>query len=749
MNKKQFIQLMGASAFLILGSVAGIVINGKHAIVPSKAEVPGENSVVDVVGNIGGMCFSENVVSFSKNGYTFYFYLENGTLESNYISLSSGGFIRNITAINNLSSINLQCDQNVIFRKGTGTATVLSKADENLNVSSGTLSVAGATHFMIMANADTKITELQLNFECTHSGLDTDSSTAWDFSWDLKGEGTESNPYLIENLNQWKSVSYESITNQNYFTGTYFKLMNSFSIPSGDFAFDHFDGFFDGNNKTISLSNWSYSGSSRGLFWFVQGNGEVKNLTVDGQITFTRDGDVNGGAIVGINRGVVQNCTNNATVIANTGNIVGGVTGKLENNTSFVIDCTNNGAVTGLNQVGGISGRVPYQAKEYDNGPHISGCNNTGNITGLKTAEARVGGIAGYVAAYLTVENCSNSGTITGFSYLGGIVGRLNGRIVDSSNTGFIFSNRTSTGGIDAAGIAGYAAGYDGGLSLIKNCSNTGDVETTGTVAHNDYGGIVGFTDGASVTVENCINEGDIGNTVAISVGGIVGTWNSTTASVFIKNCINRGDITTYRKGGGILGSTSPSSGTANFGAMISHCENYGAIKSEFAASSDGALASAQPDIGGIVGFINTQASEAMTGTVKKVYSIGENYLIDMNAGELVYTSVDFDLTDVGNASVYDCVNYGDIIGTGCGGGIAGGIATMGSFSRATFKYCYSFDCHLYKLDMVSIHEGTTGWGDPYSSGKQKNCHIFGCSGGNPSGFGCDNIGYSYPNRVS
>ena len=749
MSKKHFIQLAGIAAlsFSLVG--IGLLTNKQEMVLFPSAKSQGDSSNVDVIGNIGNMSVSGNIVSFVKNGYTFYFYLENGTLENGYISLSSGGFIRNITAINNLDSIELEVDQNVILRKGSGTASILAKASEELSVASGNYSSSGATHFMIMANSNTRITELQMNFECTHAGLDTDTNTAWDFSWELKGNGTELNPYLIENLNQWKKVSYESITNTNYFTGVYFKLMSDITIPSGDYAFDHFDGYFDGNNHTITLNNWSYSGQSRGLFWFVQGNGEVKDLTVNGSITFTRSGDANGGAIVGINRGTLINCTNNATVTGNNANIIGGVTGKLENNTSFVIDCTNNGTITGLNQVGGMSGRVPYQAKEYDNGPHISGCVNTGNITGLKEAEARVGGIAGYVAAYLTVENCTNSGTITGYSYLGGIVGRLNGRIIGCSNSGDIASNRAGTGGICAAGIAGYAAGYDGGTSLIRNCTSTGDVEVNGTVAHNDYGGIVGFTDGASVTVEGCTNEGDVGNTLAISVGGIVGTWNSSTASVIIKNCVNRGNVTTNRKGGGILGSTSPTTATANYGALISHCKNYGTIKSEFNATSDGALASAQPDIGGIVGFINTQATEAMTGTVEKVYSIGSNYLINMTNGDLDYTDSNFDLDGVGNASVYDCINYGEIVGTGCGGGIAGAIVTNGSYSKSVFKYCYSFDCHLYKLDMISIHAGTTGWGDSYSSGKQKNCHLFGCSGGNPSGFGCDNIGYSYPDRVS
>ena len=137
-----------------------------------------------------------------------------------------------------------------------------------------------------------------------------------------------------------------------------------------------------------------------------------------------------------------------------------------------------------------------------------------------------------------------------------------------------------------------------------------------------------------------------------------------------------------------------------------------------------------------------------MTGVVSKVYSVS-NYVIDMADGELVTTATNYELDGVDTASVYDCVNYGDIIGeTGCGGGIAGAVTYNGSYKKPVFKYCYSIGAQLFKLDMTSIHGGTTGFGDAYSSGKEKNCHIFGSSG-NPADFGCSNLGFTYEGRTA
>ena len=527
--------------------------------------------------------------------------------------------------------------------------------------------------------------------------------------------------------------------------------MSDLTLTTTSYSLERFRGTFLGEGHTLTFPNWSFGGQTRGLFHIADYTSAIYDLNTAGSIKFTFNGDAHGGPIAGIARGVIQNCTNRATITSTVGKMVAGIAGKLEHNTCFVLNCTNYADVSGSYQVGGITGRVPYISDADKTGPTITGCKNYGNITAHVNGEARVGGIAGYVASYLTVSDCENYGDVTGVKFIGGIVGRLNGIVNNCYNEGYISSNKTNTGGINAGGIAGYAAGYAGGKCIISNSTNIGDIEVNGTLQSNDYAGIVGCVDTDGVTIENCHNEGDVGNNYAISVGGILGTCNVDTTSSYIRNCTNKGNITTTRKGGGILGSTFTSNGkTSQYGVVIAHCINEGNIKSVYIPANPGKdpYASGQACIGGIVGYIHTEFKEPMTGAVSNVYKV-TNYVIDIADGELVSSATNYELDGVDTASVYDCVNYGDIIGeTGCGGGIAGAVTYNGSYKKPVFKYCYSIGAQLFKLDMTSIHGGTTGFGDAYSSGKEKNCHIFGSSG-NPADFGCSNLGFTYEGRTA
>lgn len=690
------------------------------------------------------------IASFERNGYTFYFNFKNVGREDGKLVVYKGGYIRNITAINGVSAIEVEANNALIIRSGTGDATKVNKIHEVKNALTGTYEVEGDTHFMFVADEDTIINKLQFNFECTYDGLITTTETANNFGWDLKGTGTQQDPYLIETIEDWAVFAGAANNEDHYFEGEYVKLMSDLTLTTTSYSLERFRGTFLGEGHTLTFSNWSFGGQTRGLFHIADYTSAIYDLNTAGSITFTFNGDAHGGPIAGIARGVIQNCTNRATITSTVGKMVAGIAGKLEHNTCFVLNCTNYADVSGSYQVGGITGRVPYISDADKTGPTITGCKNYGNITAHVNGEARVGGIAGYVAACLTVSDCENYGDVTGVKFIGGIVGRLNGVINNCYNEGYISSNKTNTGGINAGGIAGYAAGYAGGACVIKNSTNVGDIEVNGTLQSNDYGGIVGFVDTDGVTIDNCHNEGNVGNNFAISVGGILGTWNSITASSYIRNCTNKGNVTTTRKGGGILGSTSPAK-ASQYGVVISHCINEGTIKSVYISANpaNDPLASGQACIGGIVGYICTELKEPMTGIVSNVYKV-TNYLIDMADGELVSTATNYELDGVDTASVYDCVNYGDIIGeTGCGGGIAGAVTYNGSYKKAVFKYCYSIEANLWKLDMTSIHVGVSGFGDGWSSGKVKNCHIFGSSGEDPTKFGCSNLGFTYEGRTA
>lgn len=745
--KKQSKLLFATSLLISCFSLSVIAIHSTQANNLNPILADDDVTKFNLINYTNQISLDGEIASFERNGYTFYFNFKNVGREDGRLVVYKGGYIRNITAINGVSAIEVEADNALVIRSGTGDATKVNKIHEVKNAITGTYEFKGDTHFMFVADEDTVINKLQFNFECTYNGLITTQETQNNFAWDLKGTGTAQDPYLIETIEDWAVFAGAANNEKHYFEGEYVKLMSDLTLTTTSYSLSRFRGTFLGEDHTLTFSNWSFSGQTRGLFHIADYTSAIYDLNTAGSINFTFNGDAHGGPIAGIARGVIQNCTNSATITSTVGKMIGGIAGKLEHNTCFVLDCINYADVSGAYQVGGITGRVPFIDETDTTGPTISGCKNYGNITAHVNGEARVAGIAGYVASYLTVSNCKNYGNITGVKFIGGIVGRLNGIIDNCYNEGYISSNKTNTGGINAGGIAGYAAGYAGGACVIKNSTNVGDIEINGTLQSNDCGGIVGLVDTDGVTIDNCHNEGDVGNNFAVSVGGILGTCQSETASSYIKNCSNKGNITTTRKGGGILGGTHTTK-SSQYGVVIAHCINEGTIKSVYIPANPGndPYASGQACIGGIVGYIHTEFKEAMTGVVSKVYSVN-NYLIEMADGELVTTATNYELDGVDTASVYDCVNYGDIIGeTGCGGGIAGVVTTNGTYSKAVFKYCYSINAQLFKLDMTSIHGGTTGFGDAWSSGKTKNCHILGSSG-NPATFGCSDLGFTYEGR--
>jgi hypothetical protein len=107
----------------------------------------------------------------------------------------------------------------------------------------------------------------------------------------------------------------------------------------------------------------------------------------------------------------IRNCINNATIYIVNG-IVGSIT-RQNNNGCFVLNCINNGDISGTLRLGGIAG---------DNEGTILHCINTGSIT---ATEDNIGGIFGFsMNAFQEVTGCINTGNVKGNQNVGGITGR-------------------------------------------------------------------------------------------------------------------------------------------------------------------------------------------------------------------------------------------------------------------------------------------------------------------------------------
>lgn len=200
------------------------------------------------------------------------------------------------------------------------------------------------------------------------------------------GGGTEADPYVIKDTDDWDTLCYK-VAKGNDYSAKYIKLAaditaaNSIGIYGldSDAATRKFKGTFDGNGKTITLrlaaSKWDCA-----LFKYTV-EACIKNLRVNGYVVSGVGCSASG--IVGYAKDSrVENCVNDAEIrgrSSGTGGIVSMSYGTTIN------QCVNNGNVYGSEYVGGIVGWIMSSSK-------VMNTLNNGNIS----ASQFVGGIVGY-----------------------------------------------------------------------------------------------------------------------------------------------------------------------------------------------------------------------------------------------------------------------------------------------------------------------------------------------------------------
>lgn len=284
-------------------------------------------------------------------------------------------------------------------------------------------------------------------------------------------------------------------------------------------ANNYYGGTFDGNGKTITLA--------------IEGTGYL------GLFGYTKDAVIKGVTVVGS--------------VSGTGQYIAGLVAYADSGTTKIVSCTNNAAVSGTSNIGGIISSCGYSAVV-----EITDCHNTGDINGTGS----VGGIAGNINSNV-IRNCSNSGTITSTgSYTGGIAGKAD--VSDSTNDG------TVNGAAYTGGIAGL---YNKSNGTLSGCINRGDVSGT-----NNVGGVAGNSFAAKAS--DCYNYGDItakAGTAKQGIGGIIGSNGN--YALEMENCYNMGKITR-------------SNDTINIGALVGYGSKLITINDSYYIS--GCLAGAE-----------------------------------------------------------------------------------------------------------------------------------------------------------
>jgi PKD repeat protein len=280
------------------------------------------------------------------------------------------------------------------------------------------------------------------------------------------GNGTKSNPYQIEDVNDLIAMKNNLTANYILADDINTSAYNWASVQEIGTSSDPFKGRLDGNHKNITGLNLdSIDGQFRGLLGIIGKDGVVENLNLV-------EVDFNGyafiGSIAGESWGKISNCTASGNVSASfqqSGGLVGF-------NIGSIMNCSFSGNVSSPRKAGGLVGRNGYNA-------------TSGSIVG----------------------NCSSSANVQGNLYeIGGIAGVNFAMIYNCSSTGFINSTGTRTGGL---------VGWNY-LGNIRNCSSTGevngDITTGGLIGENQEGFVI-----------NCYSTGNVTGGEN-RIGGLIGS---------------------------------------------------------------------------------------------------------------------------------------------------------------------------------------------------------------------------------
>ena len=505
----------------------------------------------------------------------------------------------------------------------------------------------------------------------------------------LEGKGTQEEPWLIKSTSDMNKLSDFVMNTKHEYKGENFKVMEDLDFSGINYtpiAIEDviFQGYFDGNGKTIKNITYAVADSStvkeRGLFGVIGSDGTIANLTLSNCKfqTYQRCG-----AFAGSLYGTITNCTNDHTEVSTTGTMHAGGIAGFGYLGAAIENCKNNGNVTAASvHAGGILG-----GSDAEQTVKISKCSNEGNIN-AKTSQ--VGGIIGRGAA--NIEDCYNTSAITiSSSNAGGIAGDLlKGSYINKChNTANIIANTC------AGGIVGTIENHSEDMPFIlENCYNTGEVSTTYSVkSTSNAGGIVGKA-GNACAIRNCYNTAPITTTTG-NAGGIAGgITGSATAPSIIEKCYNAKEAT-------ILANTNYAGGIAGNATYTYIQETHN--EADVTAGEDKKVSYAGGIAGGCTGYMDKSwnsgkvtAKYSLAGgiagnavaTIDRCYNRGEVISEGIEPKKSVSTG---GILGKGNSMLTNCYNTGTVTGFSEVGGIIGSmVAGSKTEPGTTVTGCYN-----------------------------------------------------------
>ena len=165
----------------------------------------------------------------------------------------------------------------------------------------------------------------------------------------LPGSGTESDPYTINNTDQWDEFA-EFVNIGDSFAGKFIKLNQNISVTKKVGVVDSdgkliapFSGTFDGGGKTITVDINDDAHPGTALFCYIKG-ATIKNLNVEGTVV----GGKHAAGLVGGSDGLgnrIENCVVSATITGNK--YVAGILGHGNRSDIDIDNCVFKGELLG------------------------------------------------------------------------------------------------------------------------------------------------------------------------------------------------------------------------------------------------------------------------------------------------------------------------------------------------------------------------------------------------------------------
>lgn len=380
----------------------------------------------------------------------------------------------------------------------------------------------------------------------------------------FKGSGTESDPYLIENIADLLALSdsvnintpiNETLKYARAFEGKYFKQTaninaKGYNFPpiGGNDDYYRFAGHYDGNSK--SIQNLYIDTDTRGyagLFGAVDTVATIKNVKLTNPTIRTRNYYF-AGALAGNCLGKLDNCSVTGGDIEGYLS-VGGVAAQAGASTN----CSFQGKISGYSQLGGVFAvtREPCS--------NLSATNTTIRITGT-TSQCNVGGVIGSLTSdrggKLTDSYFSGDLILTASTqFVGGVVGTtvnvevercfsiakiynevegktssgaggIVGAIAVTDITDCYFAGENLIKGSYSGGIAGYAINVVSNNTSFKTYNKVTNCYVSGLVTpgtERDYTPYIGVfdtrTEGVTPVVTNCYYDNQLLPLIKTSTG--------------------------------------------------------------------------------------------------------------------------------------------------------------------------------------------------------------------------------------